>query len=191
MTGFRRTPGGVSARFSAPEAAIIRTLVSQIEELVGEPGDPAAAGPGLAGPGDGGPDELGELLGRLEKPALPPDDPVLARLFPDAYSDDPQAAGEFRHYTEDSLREAKSATARLVLATLPEGGGRVRLTGEEAQSWLRALNDVRLALGVRLDITEDFERQLASLPAGDPRAAYFQVYDWLTYIQETLVRSLW
>ena len=200
MSGFRGTGSGVTARFTATEAAIIRTMVSQIAELVQDsPGPPDLAGgvpPAGGGEpagahGPGGPGDLADMLSRLERPATPPDDPVLARLFPDAYQEDPVAAGEFRRYTEDGLRTAKAENARLVLATLPEGGGRVRLSGEEAQRWLRALNDVRLALGVRLEITEDFEDQLAGLAPGDPRAAYFEVYNWLTYVQETLVRALW
>jgi hypothetical protein len=197
MTGFRRTAGGVSARFTAAEAGIIRSLVSQIAELV-SPGLPGpAAGPGegagdaAGGQSPGSPEDLASMLGRMRGPAGPPEDPVLARLLPDAYQGDPEAAGEFRRYTEDGLRDAKAAAARLVLATLPEGGGRIRLSAQEAQTWLRALNDVRLALGVRLEITEDFEGQLARMKAGDPRAGYFQVYDWLTYLQETLVRAVW
>lgn len=199
MTGFWRTAGGVAARFSPVEAGILRTLVSQIAELVaGDPGVPGqaedarAAGAGALGDQTpAGPDELAELLGELRGPTTPPADPVLARLLPDAYTGDPEAAGEFRRYTEGELREAKAENARLVLATLPEGGGRVRLSGDEAQAWLRAINDVRLALGVRLEVTEDFEDQLARMPADDPRAGYFQVYDWLTEVQETLVRALW
>jgi hypothetical protein len=199
MSGFRGTAGGATARFTATEAAIIRTMVSQIADLVqadpGPPdltgGVPPAGGEPAGAQGPGSPDDLAEILSRLERPATPPDDPVLARLFPDAYSEDPAAAGEFRRYTEDGLRTAKVENARLVLASLPEGGGRVRLSREEAQRWLQALNDVRLALGVRLEITEDFEDQLAGLSASDPRAAYFEVYNWLTYVQETLVRALW
>jgi hypothetical protein len=197
MTGFRRTAGGVSARFTAAEAGIIRSLVSQIAELVSpdltgpadQPGEGAGDVPGGQSPGS--PEDLADMLGRMRGPAGPPEDPVLARLLPDAYQGDPEAAGEFRRYTEGGLRDAKAGAARLVLATLPEGGGRVRLSGGEAQTWLRALNDVRLALGVRLEITEDFEGQLARMKAGDPRAGYFQVYDWLTYLQETLVRAVW
>ena len=194
MSGFRGSGGGVTARFTATEAAIIRTLVSQIAELVqGDepPPDPAAGAAAAGAQGPGSPDDLADMLSQLERPATPPEDPVLARLFPDAYRGDPEAAGEFRRYTEDGLRTAKAENARLVLATLPAEGGRVRLSGEDAQSWLRALNDVRLALGVRLEITEDFEDQLAGLSAGDPRAGYFEVYNWLTYVQETLVRALW
>ena len=77
-----------------------------------------------------------------------------------------------------------------MLATLPPQGGRVRLSGPEAQAWLRALNDVRLALGVRLEVTDDFDDQVAHLSPTDPRAPYVGVYQWLAYLQETLVRAL-
>jgi hypothetical protein len=116
---------------------------------------------------------------------------VLARLFPDAYREDPDAAGDFRRYTEPGLRSGKVAAARTVLATLPGKGGRVRLSAADGEVWLRALNDVRLALGVRLGITEEYEQELGHLSSDDPRAAYLAVYDWLTYLQETLVRALW
>ncbi len=116
---------------------------------------------------------------------------MLARLLPDAYREDAEAAGDFRRFTEQELRNGKAAAARTVLATLPSGGGRVRLSEEEGQVWLRALNDVRLALGVRLSITEDFEARVADLDPADPRSAYMWIYDWLTFLQETLVRALW
>ncbi|HEX9352206.1 MAG TPA: DUF2017 domain-containing protein, partial [Streptosporangiaceae bacterium] len=159
-----------------------------------------APSPGPGGADQAGPDQpadplddLARLLGQAGEtgPATPPDDPVLARLLPDAYQDDAEAAGDFRRFTEQELRNGKAAAARTVLATLPEDGGRVRLSEEEAQVWLRALNDVRLALGVRLSITEDFEARLQDLDPADPRSAYMWVYDWLTFLQETLVRALW
>jgi hypothetical protein len=115
---------------------------------------------------------------------------VLARLLPDAYRDDPEAAGEFRRYTEQGLRSGKVAAAHTVLATLPSDGGRVRLSAGDAEAWLRSLNDVRLALGVTLGITEDYEHELSELDPEDPREAYLHVYDWLTFLQETLVRAL-
>ncbi|MBO0809022.1 MAG: DUF2017 domain-containing protein, partial [Actinobacteria bacterium] len=149
----------------------------------GTPGTPGTQAPDS-------PDELAGMLGALDGPASPPDDPVLARLLPDAYRDDPEAAGDFRRYTEQGLRSEKAEAARQVLGTLPERGGRVRLSEEQAQVWARSLNDVRLALGVRLGITEDFEDQLAGIGADDPRQPYFRLYDWLTYLQETLVRAL-
>ena len=205
MAGFRRTPRGVSARFTPAQAGIVRNLVSQVAELVGGAGaaavpqPPAAGGP--ASPWQAGPEQAAglqeppfpeELDSILDSggPTSPPEDPVLARLFPDAYGDDPEAAGDFRRYTEQGLRSGKVAAARTVLATLPDEGGRIRLSAGDAEAWLRALNDVRLALGVLLGITEDYERELADVTGTDPRSAYLQVYDWLTFLQETLVRSL-
>jgi Domain of unknown function (DUF2017) len=205
MAGFRRTPRGVTARFTADQAGIVRNLVGQVAELVGGvgaasvPPTPAGGGPdrgGRAAPQQAaGPDETAfpeELDSLLDSggPTSPPEDPVLARLFPDVYGDDPEAAGDFRRYTEPGLRSGKVAAARTVLATLPDEGGRVRLSAGDAEAWLRALNDVRLALGVLLGITEDYERELADVTGTDPRSAYLQVYDWLTFLQETLVRSL-
>ncbi len=203
MGGFRsRRKGGVTASFAASQAGIIRALVSQVEELVGDPADAddAAPGPGGAGgpvaPGLGGPaagsplDDVAALLGHPGS-ATPPDDPVLARLLPDAYRDDTEAAGEFRRFTEQDLRSGKLAAARTVLDTLPEQGGKVELSEQDGQIWLRALNDVRLALGVRLEITEDTAQRTQDLDPADPRSAYMWVYDWLTYLQETLVRALW
>jgi len=235
LNGFRGVRGGgATATFVPSQAAIIRSLVTQIAELVGsEPGpgelgpgeqglggpgliedaftgrapDRPGPGPGSPGPGSTGPGSTGTGLGGTDRPpdpldalarllgqtgpATPPDDPVLARLLPDAYPDDIEAAGDFRRFTEQELRNGKAAAARTVLATLPEEGGRVRLSEEEGQVWLRALNDVRLALGVRLSITEDFEARAADLDPADPRSAYIWVYDWLTFLQETLVHALW
>jgi Domain of unknown function (DUF2017) len=208
MSGFRRTVGGVSAKFTAAEAGVVRTLVSQVAELLGGE-DPAAADPAAeppSGPSRAGPpvgsgaaaaepapwtaEDLEAML-RPGGPVEPPDDPAIARLLPDGYRDDPEAAGEFRRYTEQGLRSGKVEAARTVLATLPGDGGRVRLGREDAEVWLRALNDVRLALGVRLGITEDYEYELAQDGGTDPRSAYLQVYDWLSFLQESLVRALW
>jgi hypothetical protein len=176
-------------------------------ERAPEHAGPEQAGPEQAGPGDAGagaasmggdrlegswdsPEEFAAMLG-LSTSTTVPEDPVLARLLPDAYPDDAESASDFRRYTEQDLRSGKVAAARTVLATLPEGGGQVRLSGDDAQVWLRAINDVRLALGVRLAITEDFEERMARLEPDDPRSAYFWIYDWLTYLQETLVRAVW
>jgi Domain of unknown function (DUF2017) len=204
MAGFRRTPRGVTARFTAAQAGIVRNLVGQVAELVGGAGaasEPQSPAGGPPSPGQAGaeqaagqretpfPDEL-DLILDSGGPTSPPEDPVLARLFPDAYGDDADAAGDFRRYTEPGLRSGKVAAAQTVLATLPGEGGRVRLSATDAEAWLRALNDVRLALGVLLGITEDYERDLTGVTGTDARSAYLQVYDWLTFLQETLVRSL-
>lgn len=213
MAGFRRVPGGVSARFSLAQAKIIRDLVSQVAELIAGPGAMPAAGsgPGSSGPATSSPDswtggdpegreagagepftleELDAALG-VDGPSQPPDDPVLARLFPDAYAGDVASAGEFRRYTEPELRSGKVEGARILLATLPSEGGKVRLSGPDAEIWLRVLNDVRLALGVRLGITEDYGHELSGSSDDSPWRAYLQVYDWLTFLQDSLVQALW
>jgi hypothetical protein len=195
MAGFRATSGGATARFGAPQATILRDLVGQIAELISEEGPGGAAGPGAGAPGwpdDGpaGPDDLAAMIGLTDNTKLP-DDPVLARLLPDAYRDDPEAAGEFRRYTEQGLRSGKVAAAQTVLATLPAKGGQVRLAPEDAQAWLRAINDVRLAIGTLLGITEDYEDELEQASWADPRSAYLEVYHWLGYVQDSLVRALW
>jgi hypothetical protein len=155
---------------------------------------PGAAGPGGAGsdegaPGTPSPDELERMLSLSGNVELP-DDPVLARLLPDAYSDDREASAEFRRYTEESLRAGKINSARAVLASLPAGGGEVVLSEPECQQWLKALNDVRLALGVRLGITDENEDLMSSTPVDDPRSAYLWVYQWLAYLQDSLIESL-
>ena len=217
--GFRAARGGgATARFGAAEAVLLRGLVSQITELIGEglpqPGAEGGAGPatdladladpaeaartaGTGTPGAGAPEipdateaAIEEMLG-LSSRSRRPDDPILARLFPDGYSDDEQASGEFRRYTERGLRSGKMAAAQTVLDTLPEAGGRVELTAEQAQAWLRALNDIRLALGVQLDVSEDLQAMQERAAQGGPQAAGFWIYDWLSVLQDTLVHALW
>jgi Domain of unknown function (DUF2017) len=184
---FRSTRGGgVRVSLAAPEASLLRSLVGQVLTLIAvdDPEDDSGrrAGDGVAA-------DIDALEAVLNQPEAPTD-PVLARLLPDGYRDDPEAAGEFRKYTEPALRSAKQQAAQEMLDTLPEAGGRIRLTHDQAQAWLRALNDVRLALGVRLDVTEEFEDQWARLDAKDPQWTAFEVYAWLGAVQESLVQAL-
>jgi hypothetical protein len=188
---FRSTrDGGVTVRLSGGEATLLRTLVVPVMELLNDPERPSPP-PSAEAPADDVFAELEKQFGQPDEPD--PElsmDPVVARLLPDAYRDDPEKAGEFRKYTESSLREAKKYFAQTLLETLPPQGGKVRLTGDQARDWLRALNDMRLMFGVRLEVTEDFEGQLAALDPKDPRAAAFEVYGWLGAVQESLVRAL-
>jgi hypothetical protein len=207
--------GGVRAWLAAAEASLLRNLVGQIMTLV-EPGasDPQSGNPPSGNPQSGNPpsgnppsgnppsgnprsgnprpDDLDALEAMLYPPgaAQAPEDPVLARLLPDAYSDDPEAAGEFRKYTEPALRSAKYEVAKQLLDTLPEAGGRIQLSNDEALAWLKALNDVRLALGVRLGVTEEFEQEWAKLKPDDPQWTAYEVYAWLGAVQESLVQAL-
>jgi hypothetical protein len=123
----------------------------------------------------------------------PPDDPARARLFPRAYLD-PTAEDEEEQWQElvfpELLRERAAQ-----LAVLTDSFGRAQAVGEwreialspdEVQAWLGVLNDLRLALGARLEITA--ERTYVA--PDDPRAPAFEVYDWLTYIEGDLVEHL-
>src|ERR1700691_745139 len=178
MEMFRATrDGGVSVSLSAGEAQLLRTLVLPVMDLLtddrGRGGDGDSRGDHARGDNAGGGDSRDDdVLDQLERmfednAAAPapetPEDPVLARLLPDAYRDDPKSSDEFRKYTESSLREAKKYFAQTMLDTLPATGGKVKLTGDQARDWMRALHDVRLTFRVRPEVSEDFEGQLVSL----------------------------
>ena len=122
---FRPTKdGGVSVWLPPGEATLLRTLVVPVLDLLGETGRPGETGRQET-PG-GTVDDLDRLLAEAveaaeaaEAPSIP-DDPVLARLLPDAYQNDPESAGEFRKYTESSLREAKKYFAQTLLSVTPK-----------------------------------------------------------------------
>lgn len=178
MNGWKRSGRGAKVRLvaslEAQEAAVLRGLVSEVRQM-------------LAGRVEDNPaDELAVLTGIRTGPSTRPDDRVLARLLPDFTAEDADLAAGLRSLHEPALIEAKDAAAAVVLDTLPESGGRVELTPEQADEWLRALNDVRLALGTALDVSEDMDDEL---PPDDPRAAHLGVYHWLTFVQDGLVQG--
>ena len=134
------------------------------------------------------PDQLRSVLGASEP------DPVTERLFPPAYRDpeDGERQQEYRHLVHDDLLAAKVANLDLVAGTLERGELRQRrwtvdLTEEEALAWLGVLNDLRLALGVRLDVTEDFDGVVAP---DDPEAAGKHLLSYLGWLEEHLVDAL-
>ena len=133
---------------------------------------------------------LGLLLDQLEQLLEAEDgrdDPVVARLLPDGHRSDPEIAADYRDMTESALRSGKTDDLATVRASLPDGGGELRLDPEQADAWLRTSNDLRLALGTRLDVTEDTEppEDLAS-EEGQQLAVYY----WLTGLQGSLVDAL-
>ncbi|MEV5429644.1 DUF2017 domain-containing protein [Streptomyces sp. NPDC052701] len=189
--------GGAAVALDDVEISIIRSLAVQLLELIGPgPAEDAEADP-LAG-----------LF--AEGPSEPPADPVLKRLFPDAYCDpghtpaSPRDAeeqraysAEFRRYTENDLRAGKRENALAVvrsldaLAAAGEGGAVLKLSVEESRQWLGALNDLRLAIGSRLGITDEDDTDLLfRLPDEDPRKPMVMAYLWLGGLQETLVSTL-
>jgi hypothetical protein len=129
-------------------------------------------------------DQLEQLLSADEDVSS---DPALARLLPDGHRGDPRLAADYRELTESALRSGKADDLATMRATLPPGGGDVRLDPDQAGAWLRTSNDLRLALGTRLEITEETE------PPEDPTSEEGQqlaVYYWLTALQGSLVDAL-
>lgn len=185
-TGFRARRGTVRATFAAEEVYVLRGLIGELVELIRDD-VPAAQTP----PEE---DSLAALVGAMGS-TEPPEDEVLARLFPNAYHDDEEAASEFRRYTEHGLRDAKVKNAETVLETLgdPAFSDRVTvsLNPDEAQAWLRTLTDLRLALGTRLGVQQDDDDFWAALPEDDRRRQVYGVYVWLGWLQESLVTAIW
>lgn len=188
---FEATPGGGAAvALDEVEIAILRSLAVQLLELIG-PGDEPAEGD----------DPLAALF--AEGPSEPPADPALARLFPEAYGDEDDelraASSEFRRFTENDLRTRKREDALVVVRTLdaltPAGDGAavLTLTADECRSWLGSLNDLRLTIGTRLEVSDQDdgeEGSLYRLPDSDPRKPMVMAYLWLGALQETLVETL-
>ncbi|MUL40111.1 DUF2017 domain-containing protein [Streptomonospora sp. PA3] len=176
--GFQAVGGGVAIDLDPDDAEILRAMAGLVLELVDPPPEK---------------DEFERIVG-IGTSTEKPDDPVLARLFPDAYSgDEADSSADFRRYTEDGLRLHKRENARSLMEALPaSGGGRVELDLGTAHAWMKSLNDVRLALGTRLGIDEEtqeaYQRGEAAVPEADATAMH--LYDWLGVLQESLVQAL-
>ena len=178
------------ATFSVFEADLLRSLAGQLVELLHNESAVAATER----------DPLEALLD-FSGPTTEPEDPVLRRLFPNAYQGDDEAAGEFRRYTEGALRDGKARAAASVIDVLEEAGLPpeptdeditidVELEPETALVWMRSFTDLRLALGTRLEVEEGDEEYWYSLPDDDPRAQAHHIYEWLGFLQETLVAAV-
>ncbi|MFE9400243.1 DUF2017 domain-containing protein [Streptomyces sp. NPDC006530] len=181
--------GGAAVALDEVEIAILRSLAVQLLELIG-PGEVPAEDE----------DPLAALF--AEGPSEPPADPALARLFPEAYaseeSDELRAkSAEFRRFTENDLRARKRDDALAVVHGLDalsprgDGGAVLKLAADDSRHWLGALNDLRLTIATRLDITDEDEGgELYRLPDDDPRKPMVMAYLWLGVLQETLIETL-
>ena len=202
--GFKKRQGRYVARLDAVERGLVVGLMEQVRELV----QPADAAPdvedgdefdrivaGLGGMGMGvslAADDQVQLAGGVPAPR----DPALDRIFPTANRQDEQVAAEFRQLTEQGLRARKTAnldTAIAALAHLEEQ--KVSLDQAQAVALVVALTDVRLVLGERLGLKQDddlelIEEQVSSLEEDDPAVYALAVYDFLTWLQETLAHAL-
>jgi Domain of unknown function (DUF2017) len=213
--GFRRVRGEVRIRLADGERRVLHDLFTEVHDLLEDPTSPKDEDP------------LAELVG-IGTAVRPPDDPALARLLPDAHKDDPQAAAEFRRYTEAGLRARKRQGLKLARRTL-DRGALLRLDDAEAGAWLVALTDVRLVLAERIGLRTDddhaiLEQVVAQLAeagpaagsgrpggsgspeddsddldgddgdggaaAGERLAMTLALYDFLAWLQETLVTAM-
>jgi Domain of unknown function (DUF2017) len=126
---------------------------------------------------------LTELLDELEGLLDDPDDPELRRLFPPAYSE-PTDDEQYRSLVRDQLVSGRSKALATVRATLSSD----TLDADQADQWLRALNDMRLLLGTRWDVTEQLD--YGKLDLDEPRGRELAVYGYLSWLQEQLVEAL-
>ena len=212
----RDDDGTIRIVFTSQEAHVVINLTAQLLELLGEGSLNA----------DIEADPLFQMMG-LGASEQPPEDPVLRRLLPSAYKDQ-KSASVFRRYTEHGLREKKRAHAHLVYEALTptdddwsadqpidRGSIEVSILEPEAMAWLGALNDLRLALAVRLGISKEFDerdQKTQKVPTGpgdadsnekadlhkkyelmtdsDPMKAVYAVYSWLGWLQQSLLEVL-
>lgn len=191
MKKFTRRRGLLTTALSAYEVELLTSLVRQVVELVSD-GEPE----GFARP-DASADPFEALAADLavdpDEPEVP-EDPVLRRLFPNAYPHDAEASSDFRRFTERGLRTTKVGDATVVLddlAATERGSVDLRVAPEHVEAWLRTLTSVRLAVATRLGIVDtESAEQLAQLDDADPRSYMVSVYDWLGFAQETMVGAL-
>jgi len=176
--GFRRHgDNALIAEFSQSESEVLVNLVEQIIELLGERKDNHSDDP------------LAVMVG-ITSHDSPPEDDVLLRLLPNAYADQVDAS-EFRRYTEATLRAKKTAHAMSMRIDLKSAAdGYVEVDHDGANAWLGAMNDIRLALGVRLKVEENSHEDLELLAPDDPLRGVYAVYGWLGWLQESLIMAL-
>lgn len=194
------TPAGPRYRSAvdAREATVLRNLAGSVIEMLDER------------EADVPRDELEEITGIRTGNTRPPADATLGRLLPDFHRPDPNPTGSesgdgetdgetdeeteaeslnsaLRSLHEPEIIDAKRAAAQRILDTTPADGGRFDLTEADAESWVAAVNDIRLALGTMLGVGPDGPDHL---PDGHPMSGHLDVYQWLTWLQEYLVLAL-
>jgi hypothetical protein len=163
--------GKITLKLDDAEHGVLSQLFEQMAELLDDPENESGADP------------LAQLLNMSGSTQIS-EDPALARLFPDGYSDDEHASADFRRFTEQELRAQKLAALATVKSTLSTWTGKSNISIEQAQDWLKALNDLRLVLGTRLEITDEVETDFEADEPG------IHLYNYLTYLQGTLIDSL-
>jgi len=191
MTTVRRTGDTIELSLSDGDAAMLPLLAEQVAALLD------------ADSTTGSRDPLEAMVGFADAPVAAPDDPALQRLLPDAYSagdqpgdgdDTTEMSEEFRRLMDGELRRIKAEALRALQSDLAalgrDAGGSLMLRADRAEIWLQALNDIRLVVASRLDVTEDMTEVVRNLAPDDPRIPLFVAYERLTWLQESLVAAV-
>ena len=163
--------GKITLKLDDAEQGVLFQLFEQMAELLNDSESESSADP------------LAKMLNMSGSTQIS-DDPALARLFPDGYTDDEHASADFRRFTEQDLRATKIAALATVRENLNDWTGKSTVSAQQAQDWLKALNDLRLVLGTRLEITDEVETDFEADEPG------IHLYNYLTYLQGTLIDSL-
>ncbi|WP_149361156.1 oxidative stress transcriptional regulator AosR [Lolliginicoccus suaedae] len=186
----KNTLSGVRIRSQVDphEAKVLRSVIHSVVAMLDERES------------DGPHDELEELTGMRSGNSAPPTNAVVARLLPDFCRHDPdhkdedldaagvaELNGALRSLNEPEIIDDKKAAAKALLDTLPAEGGKISLTTAQAEGWIAAINDARLALGTVLDVHDDMAEEF---DPEDPRAPQLGVYHWLTWMQDALIIAL-
>ena len=190
---FKRKGARFVARLDADEREVVVGLMEQTHELL------APVPRDLTG------DPFEDLVSRLGLPRLKdlgddvaaaPRDPALERLLPSAHRQDPALAAEFRRLTEYGLRERKAANLATAISALQGADGdKLTVDKGQAQAMVVALTDVRLLLGERLGLrtdedADDLQDRLEAASSDDPQLYLAAYYDFLTWLQESLIQAL-
>jgi hypothetical protein len=160
----RTGDGRILLRLGAQERMILSGLVGELRETVAAPGTPARDGAGLA--------------------AKAAPDPVLARLYPPAFPDDPEAEAAFQDLTRADLEDNR----RDRLVVVDESLASTSLDEAQAAAWMGVLNDLRLVLGTRLGVTDETEAH--PIDEDDPDAERRIVYAYVGWLLEQFVDAL-
>lgn len=200
MHGFRRRRGQLTCTLEDTERTILCGITTTLVQLLRSDEMPPVRANAWSEPGCDSAEALfAELEGQLDCDikadfASNPDvDPVLRRLFPDAYRDDAQASTEFRRFSQAEERDRKLDSAVAVLSDINQVGhdGRCTVPDDHVEDWLKTLTALRLAVAVRIGIkTAADADELAGLDDQDPRAAIYSIYEWLGWVQESLLDCL-
>lgn len=170
-----RRDGSISVRLGGSVRQVIAGQLRELAALMDSETDAVASGPV---------DPLAALTGMVDVAERPvPTDPALQRLRPEAYAaevDDGEAAADYRRLAGGALASLQRERVASVLETLSRGD-RFDLTTAEAQAWVGAVNDLRLVLGSRLEITDD------STPEPTPG---LQLFAWLGHLLHELLVAL-